>query len=289
MYGYIKPFKPELKVRELENYKAVYCGLCHTLKKRYGFLSSLLVNYDMTFQAMLMDDGKNELRMCAKRCAASPFKKKCYINGLQSLELAADSTVIFAYYKLCDNISDENIFKSMLARVGKLFIGKWFKKAAKYRPEIAFEAERYFKLLSGLEKENCASLDRMADCCGRIFMNCGFYAGEKHEIITQILYDISRFIYLSDAIEDYNDDFKKKRYNPIRAAYNGDIKISSGTEKALGIYMNCIINSVNEKLDGIYHGIYYQTVKNITTLGLKAVKEKVFAEAIGGKNATGSV
>lgn len=243
----------------------------------------------MTFQAMLMDDGKGNLKMCGKRCVASPFKKKCYVSGLQSLELAADSTVIFAYYKLCDNINDESIFKSLLARAGKLFVGKWFKKAAKYRPELAFETERYIKLLSGLEKENCASIDRMADCCGRIFMNCGIYAGEKHEIITQILYDISRFIYLSDAIEDYNDDIKKKRYNPIKAAYNVEGKISPETEKALGIYMNCVTNRINEKLDGIYHGIYYQTVKNITTLGLKAVKEKVFAESNGGKNATGSV
>ena len=33
MFGYIKPFKPELKVREFDTYQAFYCGLCRQLCK----------------------------------------------------------------------------------------------------------------------------------------------------------------------------------------------------------------------------------------------------------------
>ena len=28
MFGYVRPFKPELRMKEYEAYKAVYCGLC---------------------------------------------------------------------------------------------------------------------------------------------------------------------------------------------------------------------------------------------------------------------
>ena len=39
MYGYVRPCKPELRIKEWERYQAAYCGLCHTLKKRYGLLA----------------------------------------------------------------------------------------------------------------------------------------------------------------------------------------------------------------------------------------------------------
>ncbi|MEG2174051.1 MAG: DUF5685 family protein, partial [Oscillospiraceae bacterium] len=28
MFGYIRPWEPELKVSELDTYKAIYCGVC---------------------------------------------------------------------------------------------------------------------------------------------------------------------------------------------------------------------------------------------------------------------
>ena len=50
MYGYVRPDKGELRVREYELFRAVYCGLCQALRERYGFLSRFAVNYDMTFK-----------------------------------------------------------------------------------------------------------------------------------------------------------------------------------------------------------------------------------------------
>ena len=57
MFGYVRPLKGELKVKEHEQFKAAYCGLCNTLKKRYGFFSRFLLNYDFTFLAMLSQGG----------------------------------------------------------------------------------------------------------------------------------------------------------------------------------------------------------------------------------------
>ena len=38
MFGYVKAAKPDLRVREYEAYKGVYCTLCKTLGKRYGIM-----------------------------------------------------------------------------------------------------------------------------------------------------------------------------------------------------------------------------------------------------------
>jgi hypothetical protein len=36
MFGFVRPYKDELKVKDYELFKSVYCGLCHSLKKRCG-------------------------------------------------------------------------------------------------------------------------------------------------------------------------------------------------------------------------------------------------------------
>ncbi|NLT39458.1 MAG: hypothetical protein GXX89_03220, partial [Clostridiales bacterium] len=54
MFGYVRPLKGELKVREYEMYQAAYCGLCAAMKRRYGGISTLLLNYDLTFLAVLL-------------------------------------------------------------------------------------------------------------------------------------------------------------------------------------------------------------------------------------------
>ena len=41
MFGYVKPWLPELRVREEATYRALYCGLCRTMKKTVGRLSTL--------------------------------------------------------------------------------------------------------------------------------------------------------------------------------------------------------------------------------------------------------
>ena len=55
MFGYVRPYKPELKVRDYESFRAMYCGLCRTLRKRHGVTGRLTLSYDMTFLATLLN------------------------------------------------------------------------------------------------------------------------------------------------------------------------------------------------------------------------------------------
>ncbi|MCD8242159.1 MAG: DUF5685 family protein, partial [Lachnospiraceae bacterium] len=54
MFGYIMVHQPELKVREYETYRASYCGLCRSLKKRHGRIGQMTLSFDMTFIALLL-------------------------------------------------------------------------------------------------------------------------------------------------------------------------------------------------------------------------------------------
>ena len=77
MFGYITINKPELKIKEFDEYMAYYCGLCTALRKRYGFKGQLSLSYDLTFLAMLLTglyDGRTEDESC--KCIFHPMDKK---------------------------------------------------------------------------------------------------------------------------------------------------------------------------------------------------------------------
>ena len=54
MFGYVIVNKGDLTFREFDVYHSYYCGLCKTLKEKYGVLGQLALNYDMTFLVMLL-------------------------------------------------------------------------------------------------------------------------------------------------------------------------------------------------------------------------------------------
>ena len=49
MIGYIKTYPPELKMKEYVKYNAYYCGICHSIKDRWGQIPRLTLNYDCVF------------------------------------------------------------------------------------------------------------------------------------------------------------------------------------------------------------------------------------------------
>ena len=101
MFGYVTPDKGEMKVREYECYRAVYCGLCMQLKADYGFVSRMLLNYDLVTVALLADGISGEKGSpCMKRCMANPLRRRCMHAGPQGLRLAAASLVLLSWYKL---------------------------------------------------------------------------------------------------------------------------------------------------------------------------------------------
>ena len=52
MFGYVRP--PELPPEELERFRRMYCGLCHALGQKYGQAARMILNYDLTYLAILL-------------------------------------------------------------------------------------------------------------------------------------------------------------------------------------------------------------------------------------------
>ena len=221
MFGYLQIDKAELKVREYEAYKAVYCGLCKQLGKDYSFLTRLALSYDCTFYTMMLmslssgctgfSDGRCRFNPL-KKCRFADCKNDCYSK-------AAALSVISVYYKLLDELMDSGFWKRLAVRMIKPFFSHWRKKAARRYPETDTIVADMLDKQVKVEAEPSPSLDATAhptaemlgkllcleakdELQRRVFYECGYHLG--------------RWIYFIDAADDYEKDVKHDNFNPFR-------------------------------------------------------------------------
>ena len=169
------------------------------------------------FLAMILADGDFKPILCRRRCPASPFRKKCVCQTGPISEMAADYSIILAYWKLMDSLEDEGIIKKAYIWPLSIMIKGKYRKAASRRGEFAYEVRCRLNELREYEQSGEKSIDAAADKFALILEAASReLADEKRRLITgKLLYHIGRIIYILDAVDDLQEDFTAGRYNPI--------------------------------------------------------------------------
>ena len=103
MFGYVRPPLEALPQQEADRFRRAYCGLCHTLGRRYGPAARMILNYDFTYLAILLSDPA-EAAPCRRRCVSSPIRPRDYQPATPALELAADESVILAWRRVLEQM-----------------------------------------------------------------------------------------------------------------------------------------------------------------------------------------
>ena len=220
MFGYVRPSVQDLPEGELDRFRTMYCGLCHTLSRRYGQAARFILNYDFTYLAILLSDrtaGKEN----AGRCYTSPIRKRPYLESTAAMELAADESVILAYWQLRDGVEDHAWAAGLKYRAGARLMESAYRKAAAFRPAFDQAVRRQLQLLSALEKEKDPSMDKAADTFAVLLSSAaeGVEEPVRRRVLEQILYHLGRWVYLIDAADDLKKDAESGNYNPVALRY----------------------------------------------------------------------
>ncbi len=269
MFGYIKPFNPELRVKEQEAYRAIYCGLCKQLGKVYGPFVRMTLSYDFAFLAMLAIGVKGEMvEFRQERCVAHPLKKRNICQENECLDLSAAMATILLYHKLKDNLADGNAAEKALCMTALPFAQTAYRKAAKKIPELAQIAQEQMEQQSLLEKEHCSSVDRASEPTAKILEAVlGSLSDDEMQqmVLKRIGYLLGRWVYLIDALDDLSDDIKNDNYNPFRYC---EEDTETAQEQAVGsLYMTIAeIIKAYQLLDVTY---FDGVLSNVFELGLK--------------------
>ena len=273
MFGYIKTDLPNMYVKDTVLYKAAYCGLCKSIGKACGTNGRFLLNYDLTFFSIIVHNLKDvDLNIKRAHCILHHFIKRPIAQNDKITERIAALNIILARYKLNDNIID-----SGKGRLKRLFFNKAYKKAKNLEPELDKIVEKRYDELIALEKQHCDSVDLIADPFGQMMQDISKKILEEYSNCDtdMLFYSLGKWIYLIDALDDFDIDKKSKNYNVFHYAFNDaktkDELIDKHLEDITIIFSTTISQIVmsaknlnykfnHDLLDNIlYKGLYKQT------------------------------
>ncbi|HZK88191.1 MAG TPA: DUF5685 family protein, partial [Anaerovoracaceae bacterium] len=294
MLGYITPDKPELKVKEYEMYSAYYCGICKAIKKRHGEIPRLVLSYDSVLLALILSaiynlekgDGQGSNQegnfgqtgnaveenypagpaVKMERCIIHPVKRRAIVYNDAGIDYAADMLVALAYYKFKDDWTDE---KKVLGALGMAAFNNLHRKITGMYPETCGIINKSIAKLSELEKENCQSMDEAAEPFAQLMKavfsgaplksRLGIEA-EMKSLLGEIGYNVGKWVYLIDAVDDLEKDLEKNRYNPLKG-----IKDDENYKSRVEFSLICTLENASlalkklglEKNKGIIENIIY--------------------------------
>lgn len=282
MFGYIYVNEQELKVREYAAYRSFYCGLCRNLHQRYGRMAQMMLNYDLTFLALLLTGVyEPETLQETHRCAVHPMKKHTMVMN-DAVSYAADMCVLLSYQKLRDDWTDEH---KQTRRAAAAMLKSAYAKVSVRYPRQTHAVEKNIRLLHEAERKGRRDIDYVSGLTGHFLKE--IFAWKKdvwEEDLRTMGFFMGKFIYLMDALEDLEKDRKNGNYN-LFSEY-GKVWGTQQEEKIRAILTDMMIQASRafERLpvlenaeilrNILYSGVWckYAAVKNVGDL--KAGKGK---------------
>lgn len=285
LLGYVRAYKPDMRMKDYELYRGIYCSLCRALGRNYTPLAQLFLSYDFALACVIrLACAESGCSFSAKRCPYNPVKK-CLICGSRDIfDFCSHAVIITVYYKILDNLHDKGFFRKLAAALIYPAVALMHRKAKRLAPEAEKAVADAMKLQAETEAKPSPSIDEAAhpsaDALGRIF---ALNAPEKHkEALRTIGYLTGRFVYILDAADDLDDDLKKGAFNPFsHCDISSPEKRREFADSIRGM-LNLTQSGILEAFDSLETERFYDISENILLDGISASAERVL-EKYGGK------
>ncbi len=270
MFGYVRYDFPNLFIKDFMLYRALYCGVCKGIGASCGQMARLGLTYDIAFLSALAHNLRGEdVEIKNQHCFEHVLGRRpmAVVDDLTK-SLGALNTIL-VYYKLTDDIADGE-----RGRGKRLAFKKGFKRAKKKYPTLHETVLRNLTEQARVEKEGTSSFDRAAEPSANMMRELsGALLGEKsNEFTEQLFYDIGKWVYLIDALDDYDKDVKKGGYNPFVLAYGE--KTQAEAIKAHGeeltFLFDSLFYSMRESLSHLQFPYNRDLTDNIILRGIPA-------------------
>lgn len=278
MFGYIKPDEPYLYKKDDVLYKALYCGTCKCLGKNCGQRARFTLTYDITFLSLIIHNIKGvDVEIKKSHCVTHFFRKRPMAKIDEIGLFCADVNVILSYNKLLDDITDLNKGKAK-----KIFLKKAYKRACKRNFEIDKIVREEYENLRCLEKENCSSLDVVCDPFANMLkrISCFSLNEKSNESTENLFYQLGKWIYLIDALDDIEKDIKNKNYNPFIVLYGNNAFNETRKNKELIFVLNGIFTTIKNELNNINFCFNRDLIDNILLRGLPTETQRILRKEL---------
>lgn len=273
MFGLMRAKKCGMSEGEKHFRRLNYCGTCKTIGSLYGQKSRLLLNHDTVFLAEILSAVSNEkVENWQKSYQSFNCLNLPQSEMPKSLQFAATTNIILTKFKLADHIADEK--KRRYGFAHKSFSNE-FRKAEKLLNEWNFPLGKVRAILekqTSIESEsngkNAAEiLENFAaptcDATAAFFSEgakiCG--ANDFEKSFYRLGFDFGKLIYLIDAFEDYEKDFRGEKFNAIRAAFDlKENKIAPETKRKVVAILKYLESAITNEISNLPIGEKRKTI-----------------------------
>jgi len=284
MFGYINPDRPHMFVKDEALYQALYCGMCKSIGKGCGNFAKSALTYDTAFlSALLHNIADCDVKIEKRRCALHLIKRRPMAKPDDMSILLGCANTALAYYKLLDDKADGDK-KGMFAFLYK----RGYKRALKRHPAIAEIINDCSSRQRQLEEDNCEIIDAACEPTAKMMERLSDYVLGKYatEDTRGLCYDVGKWIYLADALDDYDKDVKKGRYNVLYKAFKKPLKCEAVA--AHGEEINFIFNSLfadmRRRLASVKFYYNHDLTDNVILMGIpQRTRRLVFGKCGEGK------
>lgn len=284
MFGYINPDRPHMFVKDEVLYQALYCGMCKSIGKGCGNFAKSALTYDTAFlSALLHNIADCDVKIEKKRCALHILKRRPMAKPDDMSILLGCVNTALAYYKLLDDKTDGD-GKGTFAFLYK----RGYKRALKRHPAIAAIISEGMAKQRELENANCEIIDAACEPTAEMIRKLSDYVLGKYatEDTRRLCYDVGKWIYLADALDDYDKDVKKGRYNVLYNSFKSATKreavVSHGEE--INFIFNSLFADMRQALASIKFYYNHDLTDNIILMGIPLRTRKlVFGKCGEGK------
>ena len=275
MFGYVQPDTPYLFVKDDTLYKALYCGVCKAIGSSCSQIARMSLTYDIAFLSAVAHNVCNaDVVVKRERCIAHPIRPRPIASRDELTEKLAAVNVILAQYKVKDDVYD-----SGKGRIKGLFLSGGYKKAKKKFPKIDKIVKEGYYSLSEKEKRGETSVDMVCDSFAELLAKLSdeVFAEYATESTHKLFYAIGKWIYLIDALDDFEKDVKKKNYNLFVTAYGEtDFKIFAEKHfKEVDFIFSSVFSAIAEEAEKVKFYFNGDLIKNILLRGIPAAYRRI--------------
>lgn len=268
MFGYIQPDTPYLFKKDEKLYQALYCGLCKSIGTGCGQRARTALTYDMAFMSALIHNIKHEdVSIKKARCALHLIRRRHIAAVDDTTVLIGCINTVLAYYKLCDDKADGER-RGILRHLYK----KGLKRALKRHKKAVEIIDANMQRQTELEKSGCSVIDMACEPTAQMMRELSVYVlGNFSTTQTEALfYDLGKWVYLADALDDYDKDVKKGRYNVLYNAYGCKTKAEAvqKNEAELTFIFDSLFADMRQRIANINFKFNHDLTDNIILRGI---------------------
>lgn len=196
----------------------------------------------------------------------------------KSLSQAAALSVISMYYKVKDNLADKGTTVKIKSLLAYPFAAYWHKKAKKNYPQIDDMVSQMLNEQFSAENDANCKIDKAAEPSATMFSKVMLIFAKNEEdklIYSQFGYFFGKWVYLIDAIDDYENDLKKGNFNPLQTSGILSGKNKDERKKYLNEMLNQYTSQAKAAYDLIKTRRFNGILDNVINYGLPMMQKKI--------------